>query len=145
MIVSRLRQSRVSTASFSVVTEYIKMIALFLLGARPPPPRFLCVLLGGAPPSPAVTSQLSLLLLYSFSSLGSCLPLPHTSKFQYAPIFYPFLIICILFPMFWQSGACMHVQCQPITRGSAPAGRISGGSPWLSPVVSAFAHRPNIR
>ncbi|MFN9907363.1 MAG: hypothetical protein ACK56F_14795 [bacterium] len=68
-----------STACFSVVTEYIKTIALFLLGAWPSPPRFLCVLLGGASPSPAVTSQLSLLLLYSFSGLGSCLPLPHTS------------------------------------------------------------------
>jgi hypothetical protein len=33
LIVSRLRQSRVSTACFSVITEYIKTIALFLLGA----------------------------------------------------------------------------------------------------------------
>ncbi len=33
LVTSRLRQSRVSTACFSVVTEYIKTIALFLLGA----------------------------------------------------------------------------------------------------------------
>jgi hypothetical protein len=91
---SRLRQNRVSTASFSVVSEYIKTIALFLLGAPPPPPRFLCILLGGAPLSPAVTSQLSLLLLYSFSGLGSCLPLPHTSQdfsiYSFCHIFIPF-------------------------------------------------------
>ncbi len=142
---SRLRQSRVSTARFSVVSEYIKTIALFLLGATPPLPRFLCVLLGGALPSPAVTSQLSLLLLYSFSDLGSCLPLPHTSLNFRMHLFYPFLIIFILFPVFRQFSAFMHVLCQPVTRGSAPAGRISGGSPWLSPVVSAVAHRPNIR
>ncbi len=90
LIMSRLRQSRVSTPSFSVVSEYIKTIALFLLGAPPPPPRFLCVLLGGAPPSPAVTSKLSLLLLYSFSGLGSCLPLPHTSRNFCMHLFYTF-------------------------------------------------------
>ena len=33
LIVSRLRQSRMPTACFSVVTEYIKTIAFFLLGA----------------------------------------------------------------------------------------------------------------
>ncbi len=109
LIVSRLRQSRVSTASFSVVTKYIKTIALFLLGARPPPLRFLCVLLGGAPPSPAVTSQLSLLLLYSFSGLGSCLPLPHTSQI---PVCTFFILFNYFYPVphvvaVWRVHACL--------------------------------------
>ncbi len=46
------------------------------IGRWPLPPGFLCVLLGGASPSPAVTSQLSFLLLYSFSGFGELSPPP---------------------------------------------------------------------
>ena len=89
LIVTRLRQSRVSTACFSVVTEYIKTIALFLLGAG--------LLLRGF----SVSYWAALLRLrqwrHSFPSccyihslaLGSCLPLPHTSQIhRYTSIFF---------------------------------------------------------
>jgi hypothetical protein len=111
--VSRLRQSRVPTACFSVVTEYIKTIALFLLGAG--------LLLRGF----SVSYWAALLRLrqwrHSFPSccyihslaLGSCLPLPHTSQLpKYTSIlFLSFNYFSFIsFPMFlavWRLHACL--------------------------------------
>jgi hypothetical protein len=84
------------------------------LGARPPPPRFLCVLLGGAPPSPAVTSQLSLLLFIFILRLGELSPPPPHFLNSSIHLFYSFLNIFILFPVIL---AVMHSYACVVSTG----------------------------